>query len=206
MNQLVLNTNGTASGAIPAFTIVKFGNADGVFAAAGASTDAMAGVSESIDAADGERVDVRRIGIAEVVYGGTVSRGDPLTSDAQGRAVVAKDGDRVLGYAEVSGVVGDVGSVLLAPSGIKIKRGVANVTGQATVATGLTTVITAVATPQDDLDGVTLAGVSATVGDQAGAPVAGSIIIKCRKVTATGDATMIAATAAKNVNWVAIGT
>ena len=89
---------------------------------------------------------------------------------------------------------------------VKIARGTQAVTGTATVVTGLSTVIAVVATAQTDPDGVGLAEVSATVGDQAGTPAAGSVILKCWKVTGTGDATLIAATAAKTVNWIAIGT
>lgn len=91
-------------------------------------------------------------------------------------------------------------------NGYKLARGVAAVTGTATVVTGLTTVVAVTATPASDPDGVALAAVSATIGNQAGAPAAGSVILKTWKVTATGDATLIAATAAKNVNWIAIGT
>src|SRR5678815_1643233 len=83
-------------------------------------------------------------------------------------------------------------------AGYRLARGVAAVTGTATVITGLTTVVAVIATPQDDPDGVALAAVSATIGDQAGAPAAGSVILKAWKVTATGNATLIAATAAKN--------
>lgn len=89
--------------------------------------------------------------------------------------------------------------------GYKLARGVAAVTGTATVVTGLTTVVAVIATPQSDPDGVALAAVSATIGDQAGAPAAGSVILKCWKVTAVNDATLIAATAAQNVNWIAVG-
>lgn len=91
-------------------------------------------------------------------------------------------------------------------AGYKIARGIAAVTGTATVATGLSNVVAAFASAQDDPDGVALAAVSATPGDQAGAPVVGSIIVKAWKVTATGNATLIAATAPKNISWVAIGT
>jgi predicted RecA/RadA family phage recombinase len=46
----------------------------------------------------------------------------------------------------------------------------------------------------------------ATIGDQAGAPASGSIMLKTFKPTASGDATPIAATTfGKKVNWVAVG-
>lgn len=117
MTQMVLNTNGVAGAAVEPFRIVKFSNADGKYVQSSAATDLHAGVSESIAAADGERIDVCRIGIAAVTYGGTVVRGQKLTSDADGKAVaVTKDGDQVIGIAEVSGVAGDIGAVLLVPA------------------------------------------------------------------------------------------
>lgn len=115
MARMILNTNGSAEAAIPAYTIVKPGATDGSWVPAAAATDLMGGVSESVAAASGERVDVARVGIADVLYGGTVTRGQKLTSDASGRAVTAVSGNHVIGTAEVSGVVGDIGSVLIAP-------------------------------------------------------------------------------------------
>lgn len=203
---MVLNTNGVAGAAVEPFRIVKFGDADGKYVQSSSSADLHAGVSESLGAAEGERLDVCRIGIAAVRYGGTVARGQKLTSDADGKAVVAKEGDQIIGTAEVSGVADDIGSVLIAPAGSTIKRGVAAVTGTLTVVTGLSLVAACLATSESDLDGTTLAGVSATKGDQAGAPAAGSIILKCWKITAADNGALIAATAPKNVNWVAIGT
>lgn len=91
-------------------------------------------------------------------------------------------------------------------AGYRIARGVAAVTGTATVVTGLNTVVAVIAVPQSDLDGTTLAGVSATIGDQAGTPAAGSVILKCWKATSSSVTTLIAATSAENVNWIAIGT
>jgi hypothetical protein len=49
--------------------------------------------------------------------------------------------------------------------------------------------------------------VSATIGDQAGSPAAGSIIIKTWQNTSGSDPTPTAATTfGKKVNWIAIGT
>lgn len=203
---MVLNTNGVAGAAVAPHRIVKFSDADAKYVQAAAATDLLVGVSESLAAADGERIDVCRIGIAAVLYGGTIVRGQKLTSDADGKAVAAKDGEQVIGTAEVSGVTGDIGSVLIAPAGSTIKRGVAAVTGTLAVVTGLSLVAACVATAESDLDGTTLAGVSATKGDQAGSPAAGSITLKCWKITAADNGALIAADAAKNVNWVAIGT
>ncbi len=115
MARMVLNTNGTAEAAVAAYRIVKPGASDGAWLQAAAAADLMAGVSESLAAAIGERIDVCRVGIADVEYGGAVTRGKKLTSDAQGRAVEAIAGDHVIGTAEVSGVAGDIGAVLIAP-------------------------------------------------------------------------------------------
>lgn len=75
-----------------------------------------------------------------------------------------------------------------------------------TVVTGLTTVVSAVAN-MEDAPVIGAYGSNANIGDQAGTPAAGSILIKSYKPTATGDATPIAAsTFGKKVNWMAIGT
>lgn len=87
----------------------------------------------------------------------------------------------------------------------KLARGVASITGSGDVVTGLTSVVSITITPQSDLDGTTLAGCSATIGNQSGAPAAGSVTIKCWKITAADNGALIAADAAKSVNWIAVG-
>lgn len=113
----------TAQGAIGGRRIVKYGSADRTAVLASAATDAIMGVSERLDAADGEPVDVIKSGLAEIVYGGVVTRGDPLTSDADGAAVkaapAAGTNNRIVGWAEVSGVAGDFGLVNIAPQFIQ---------------------------------------------------------------------------------------
>lgn len=98
------------------------------------------------------------------------------------------------------------GKVLLdAPGGLKMAAGThTTVTATDTVITGLDLVTSVVATFQTDpADANTY--VSATIGDQAGAPAAGSIIIKTWKQSGS-DPTPIAADAfSKVVNWIAIG-
>jgi hypothetical protein len=93
-------------------------------------------------------------------------------------------------------------------AGYKIARGQQTTVAAAdTVVTGLATVVAVVATFEDDVDGVTISQVTAQVGNQSGAPAAGSIIIKTWKATSTANPTLIAATTfSKKVNWVAIGT
>jgi hypothetical protein len=71
----------------------------------------------------GERQDVHVAGVVEVEYGGNVSRGDYLTSDATGKAVpptpAAGDNENVAGIALAGGVDGDIGAVLLMQSRIQ---------------------------------------------------------------------------------------
>jgi hypothetical protein len=87
------------------------------------------------------------------------------------------------------------------------------VAGQMTTATATDTVVTGLATvvacgatlDADPGDDPML--VSATIGDQAGAPAAGSIIVKTWKNTGGTDPTPLAATTfTKKINWWAYGT
>lgn len=109
-----------ASGAVAARRICIHGASDGLAAQAAASTALLIGVSTDIPAADGQSFDVIRAGLAPVEYGGNVSRGAPLTADAQGRAVAATIPPAattyIIGYAEEAGVLGDIGSVFIAPA------------------------------------------------------------------------------------------
>jgi len=112
-----------AEAAVTKRRIVKVGAADGQVLQAAAVGDAMFGVAADLDAATGERVDVHLAGLVEVELGGTVARGDPLTSDGTGRGVAAAPAagvnNRIVGFAMVSGVVGDIGAALLAPGRIQ---------------------------------------------------------------------------------------
>jgi hypothetical protein len=109
-----------AQGDIPARAIVKAGSADGTVAVATASTDAILGVSERLDAANGERVDVIHSGIAETVAGGPIAYGDFVTASNAGRAVAAAPAAgvnaRVAGLALQSALAaGDIIDTLLTP-------------------------------------------------------------------------------------------
>lgn len=121
---MAVNTPGTtttfkAGGAITKRRFVKVGAADDEALLAAAATDKIIGVSTDIDSASGNSVDVIRSDIAPIEYGAAVTRGDPLTADALGRAVVAAPAaganNRIGGFAEISGVLGDIGAVNLAP-------------------------------------------------------------------------------------------
>ena len=115
--------NYIAGAQIAPYIIVKF-SADLTVVPGAASTDSLVGVSAAtITAPSGQRVDVVKDGIAQVKLGGTVARGDPVTSDATGQGVAAAPGAgvnaRIIGFAEVSGVSGDVIPVHIAPGRIQ---------------------------------------------------------------------------------------
>jgi len=109
-----------AGAAITAHSIVKFGSSDYAVVLGAAATDLLIGVTTEIAAASGERVDVIHGGIADVKLGGTVARGEPVTSDDEGLGVkaapTAAAANRIVGYALISGDSGDIIPVLLAPS------------------------------------------------------------------------------------------
>ncbi len=86
---------------------------------------------------------------------------------------------------------------ILAGAGTAI-GGVKAVTGTATQVTGLTTISSAVVSLKSD---ASLAGVSTTC-----TWTGGTITIKVWKATSSADCTPIAATVAKDVSWVAVGT
>jgi hypothetical protein len=107
----------TATGAIPANRIVNWGAADGSVALATDGTKEAVGVSSELDTEANEYCSVFRVGnIAEVEFGAAVGRGQPLTADAQGRAIPATTaGQFVVGNAESSGVLGTIGTVTVQP-------------------------------------------------------------------------------------------
>jgi len=82
----------------------------------------------------------------------------------------------------------------------KVARGKTPVTGTADVATGLAAVVQSVAVLEDD---ISLDGMWVSVADSV---TAGNVILKVWKPTAAADCTPIAATVAKSVRWIAIGT
>ena len=119
MANVLLIKAGAAEAAISPYRIVKFGANDGGYLQASAATDFLAGVCESVGPASGERLDVIKAGIADVEYGGAVTRGGPITADASGKAVAAAPAAgsnvRIIGFAEVSAVAGDIGPAWIEP-------------------------------------------------------------------------------------------
>jgi hypothetical protein len=110
----------TITGAAGDKTIVKFTANRGEVAPATAATDKIAGVLALAATAVGEVVDVAMGGVHEVVAGGAIAAGDPLTTDANGAAVpaafAAGAARHVIGKALVPAVAGDIFPYLVAPS------------------------------------------------------------------------------------------
>lgn len=102
----------TAQAAVARFLILKHGTADGTVVPAAAATDLLIGTADGLDKAIGEMVDMDVRPVAEVKLGGAVTRGQPLTANAAGKAVVAAPAAganvRLIGYAMKSGADGDV--------------------------------------------------------------------------------------------------
>ena len=102
---------------------VKFDSDDRTVIQGAAGADSLIGVSDynpnGTATAAGEKLDVILTDEATVTYGGTVTRGQLVMSDSTGRAITAAASAgtnvRTAGIAMVSGVVGDLGAVLLIP-------------------------------------------------------------------------------------------
>ncbi len=100
-----------------AYLIAKFGADDDTLSQATASTEELVGVFQHTTSAASDEVRVMLDGISRVVLGGTVTRGNHLTADSNGKAVAAAPGAGVnayvIGQALASGVAGDIIPVLL---------------------------------------------------------------------------------------------
>lgn len=108
-----------AEGAVTGRRFVKHGSYDNTAIQASANTDKLFGISNILGAADGGALDVIELGIAELDLGGTVTRGDKLTSDANGKGVelsttiLESASAECGGIALQSGVSGDIIKVLV---------------------------------------------------------------------------------------------
>jgi len=110
------------------------------------------------------------------------------------------------GVVEVAAAAGDEQGFFDLSGHLRTARGqLTTATASDTVVTGLTKVVAVVASLDSD-PGDDPMFATASIGDQAGAPAAGSILVKTWKNTAGTDPTPAAATTfAKKVNWIAIG-
>ena len=103
-----------------AYTFCTPGADDNTFSVASASTQPIVGVFQATTVNPGDAVEVMVSGISNVVLGGTVTRGQEVTSNASGEAVAVASyppgaGVVTAGIALESGVAGDIIAVLLEP-------------------------------------------------------------------------------------------
>ncbi|PWV97715.1 hypothetical protein DFR52_106240 [Hoeflea marina] len=109
-----------ASAAIAGYRIVAFSGTAANVTTATSATSPSIGVSERMGAPIGGMVDVVQVGGYELELGGTVTAGDPLTADANGKGIkalpVAGSAIRVVCFAQSDGFAGDIIPILLAPS------------------------------------------------------------------------------------------
>lgn len=111
-----------ASAAVAGYRIVKFSDAasSNKIAQANSTTSACIGVSDAMGADLGGMCDVHRAGLVSVELGGSVNAGDPLTANADGKAIkaVAASGTtvRIIGSADEPGIAGDVIDAFLSPA------------------------------------------------------------------------------------------
>lgn len=110
---------------ISPYTIVKFDTVENTVITATAATDLSIGVTNEIgfsatDVTNGAMVDVIMDEVAQVSLGGAVTRGQKLTSNASGQAVVAAPAAganvQIIGFALKSGVAGDIIPIYLIQS------------------------------------------------------------------------------------------
>lgn len=134
-------------------------------------------------------------GGARSVVGGEI---DIVTGGAL--KIAGVDKTAALAAASASGMAG-------VAAGYKVARGtVTPAASPQTVITGLATVVAVVVSLKGDPT-VDMTMVSASVGNQAGAPAAGSFVLKSWKPTGTADTAPAAVTTGwLAVDWVAVGT
>lgn len=121
MNPLMIKSY-EAEAAVEGYRVVAFSDAaaSSMVSTAAANTDPIIGTADAMGAGVGDMLDVHCGGLGSVKLGGTVTAGAPLTSDANGAAIVATASAgsivRVFGYANEPGVDGDVISYTWAPA------------------------------------------------------------------------------------------
>lgn len=82
---------------------------------AAAATDPIIGVLVNKPKA-GKAANVQWLGSCKVIAGGTITRGDKVTSDSSGHAITTtSSGNTVVGYALASAVAGDIVEIFLTP-------------------------------------------------------------------------------------------
>jgi len=119
---LILEKSVKSTAAVAANTIAKPGADDDTYSTATAVSDEMIGIFQHASGA-GEEVRLGLAGVSLLKLGGTVTRGNWLTSDGSGQGVAASPAtgvnNSVIAKALASGVSGDIIPVLLAQGKIQ---------------------------------------------------------------------------------------
>jgi len=97
----------TAEAKVLRHRFVKYGVGNRTAVTATAASDAIMGVSSELDIDTTGALDIAKTGETSLVIGGTVTKGDFLTSDSAGAGIKAVSGNRYGAMAEESGVTGD---------------------------------------------------------------------------------------------------
>lgn len=169
----------------------------------------LAGVAQTA-ADNGAEVPLLRCGVFDLPKAaGAFGQGDKLFWDTAAKNFTkdsSKTPVRAIAFAAAANDDASASVLIGDGDGLKMVAGQATtVTAADTIVTGLGKVLGVVVSyDTDPADANTF--VSGTVGDQAGAPAAGSFILKSWKSNDAADVTPVAATAfAKKVNWIAFG-
>tara|TARA_R110002124_G_scaffold284368_1_gene461515 strand:- start:31610 stop:31990 length:381 start_codon:yes stop_codon:yes gene_type:complete len=109
----------TATGVAIAGYLIVAAAAGGKVELANAANDLLLGATDSMGCPAGGQLDIAQAGWSEVRCGGNVSFGDPLTSDANGKAIkavpVVGQMVRVIGFAQADAVADDIIPYQVAP-------------------------------------------------------------------------------------------
>ncbi len=108
-----------AAADIERYRFVAFSGTGKLVTTAAAATDPIIGSSDTFGAEAGQMADIIQGGWGSIEAGGTFAAGDPLTADADGKAVkaepVAGSIVRIGGFAQDAAVDGDIVDYLVAP-------------------------------------------------------------------------------------------
>lgn len=97
---------------ITAYRFVKF--VSGFVENTTSATDDIVGISDIVNSQADDIAEIYLLGeLAEIEAGGTFEAGDALTSDEEGRAVKAKNGDNIGAVATDAASLGDVVKVVV---------------------------------------------------------------------------------------------
>lgn len=118
-NPLLIKSFKATAAAILGYLIVKASGGAATVEVAGASTDPLIGAADAVGVEASGMLDVAVAGWSEVRLGGNVAFNDPLTSDANGKAIKAVATEdvqvRIIGFAMAAGAANDIIPYQIAP-------------------------------------------------------------------------------------------